>query len=130
MIEGKTSKPAPAKKTFSALFSGIGDQAEGYIFERRVLPHSLTTHTTLSTHIFRTTESSTQTAQFLASPEPKSGKMVEENRLLQQTGLKTLSTGYFLYLPGKVFHRLDFLEAMLRRAPFCGQYAALARALA
>lgn len=78
------------------------------LFERRVLRHPLTTHTTLSTHIFRATESSTQTAQFLASLEPKSAEMVEENRLLQQAGFKTLSTGYFLYLPEKVFHRLGF----------------------
>jgi SAM-dependent methyltransferase len=48
--------------------------------------------------------------------------------LLQAAGFQTLSTDYFLYLPEKMFHRLGFLERMLRRAPFGGQYALLARA--
>jgi SAM-dependent methyltransferase len=49
-------------------------------------------------------------------------------RLLQEAGFQSLSTDYFLYLPEKMFHRLGFLEPMLRRFPFGGQYAALARA--
>ena len=50
------------------------------------------------------------------------------SRLLQEAGFQTLSTDYFLYLPEKMFHRLGFLEGMLRRLPFGGQYAVLARA--
>ena len=49
-------------------------------------------------------------------------------RLLQQTGFQPLSTDYFLYLPEKMFRRLSSLEGMLRRPPFGGQYAVLARA--
>jgi hypothetical protein len=52
------------------------------------------------------------------------------SRLLQAAGLQALSTDYFLYLPEKMFHHLSLLEWMLRRAPFGGQYAVLARALA
>jgi SAM-dependent methyltransferase len=50
------------------------------------------------------------------------------SRLLQEAGFQTLSTDYFLYLPEKLFYRLGFLEGMLRRSPFGGQYAVLARA--
>ena len=49
-------------------------------------------------------------------------------RLLQEAGFQALSTDYFLYMPEKMFHRLGFLEGMLRRLPFGGQYAVLARA--
>jgi SAM-dependent methyltransferase len=48
--------------------------------------------------------------------------------LLEEAGFQTLSTDYFLYLPEKLFQHLDFLEEMLRRTPFGGQYALLARA--
>ena len=49
-------------------------------------------------------------------------------RLLREAGFQTLSTDYFLYLPEKLFQHLGFLEEMLRRPPFGGQYALLARA--
>jgi SAM-dependent methyltransferase len=48
--------------------------------------------------------------------------------LLQEAGFEALRTDFFLYLPEKLFHRLGFLEGMLRRPPFGGQYALLARA--
>jgi SAM-dependent methyltransferase len=48
--------------------------------------------------------------------------------LLQEAGFQVLSTDSFLYLPERMFHRLGFLEGMLRRFPFGGQYAVLARA--
>jgi SAM-dependent methyltransferase len=51
-------------------------------------------------------------------------------KLLQEAGFQPLSTDYFLYLPEKMFRRLGFLEGMLRRLPFGGQYAVLARACA
>jgi hypothetical protein len=51
------------------------------------------------------------------------------SKLLQEAGFQALSTDYFLYLPEKMFHRLGFLEGMLRGLPFGGQYAVLARAL-
>jgi ubiquinone/menaquinone biosynthesis C-methylase UbiE len=50
------------------------------------------------------------------------------SKLLQEAGFQALSTDYFLYLPERMFHRLGFLEGMLRRFPFGGQYAVLARA--
>jgi SAM-dependent methyltransferase len=50
------------------------------------------------------------------------------SRLLQEAGFQALRTDYFLYLPEKMFHRLGFLEGMLRRPPIGGQYALLARA--
>jgi SAM-dependent methyltransferase len=49
-------------------------------------------------------------------------------RLLQEAGFQALSTDHFLYLPEKTFHRLGFLEGMLRGFPLGGQYAVLARA--
>ena len=52
------------------------------------------------------------------------------SRLLQEAGFQALSTDYFLYLPEGLLHRLGFLEGMLRRLPFGGQYAVLARARA
>jgi SAM-dependent methyltransferase len=50
------------------------------------------------------------------------------SKLLQEAGFQALSTDYFLYLPERMFHRLGFLEGVLRRFPFGGQYAVLARA--
>jgi SAM-dependent methyltransferase len=50
------------------------------------------------------------------------------SNLVQEAGFQALSTDYFLYLPERMFHRLGFLEGMLRRFPFGGQYAVLARA--
>jgi hypothetical protein len=48
--------------------------------------------------------------------------------LFRAAGLRALSTNYFLYLPEKVFYRLGFLEGMLCKVPFGGQYALLAQA--
>jgi|HubBroStandDraft_6_1064221.scaffolds.fasta_scaffold87473_3 SAM-dependent methyltransferase len=50
------------------------------------------------------------------------------SRLIQEAGFQALNADSFLYLPEKMFHRLGFLEGMLRRLPFGGQYALLARA--
>jgi len=50
------------------------------------------------------------------------------SRLLREAGFHGVSADYFLYLPEKLFQRLGFLEEMLRRPPFGGQYALLARA--
>ena len=47
--------------------------------------------------------------------------------LLRGAGFRALSTDYFLYLPERVFHKLGFLERMLCRFPFGGQYALLAQ---
>lgn len=52
----------------------------------------------------------------------------ETSTLLQAAGFQSLSTDYFLYLPEKMFHQLGFLEGILRRLPFGGQYALLAQA--
>ena len=49
------------------------------------------------------------------------------SKLLKEAGFEVLSTDYFLYLPEKMFQQLGFLEGMLRRPPFGGQYALLAR---
>jgi hypothetical protein len=49
------------------------------------------------------------------------------SKLLEKSGFEVLSTDYFLYLPEKMFQQLGFLEGMLRRPPFGGQYALLAR---
>ena len=52
------------------------------------------------------------------------------SKLLGEAGFEVLSTDYFLYLPEKMFQQLGFLEGILRRPPFGGQYALLARARA
>jgi len=52
----------------------------------------------------------------------------EVSRLLQLAGFETLSTNYFLYLPEKIFNRMGQIERILRKVPFGGQYAVLARA--
>jgi SAM-dependent methyltransferase len=48
--------------------------------------------------------------------------------LFREAGFSALSTNYFLYLPEKAVHKLGFLEGILRRFPFGGQYALLAQA--
>ena len=50
--------------------------------------------------------------------------------LLQEFGLEPLSTDYFLYLPEHLFKGLPFVERMLCKIPFGGQYALLAQASA
>jgi SAM-dependent methyltransferase len=52
------------------------------------------------------------------------------SRLLQQAGFQALSTDYFLYLPEKLLRQFYFLEGILGRVPFGGQYALLAQASA
>ena len=52
----------------------------------------------------------------------------ETIRLLQFAGFQALSTNYFLYLPEKIFNRMGQIERILRKVPFGGQYAVLARA--
>lgn len=47
--------------------------------------------------------------------------------LLQGVGLEILSTEYFLYLPERIFNRFGHAEKMVRKVPFGGQYAVLAR---
>lgn len=51
----------------------------------------------------------------------------ETGTLLLRAGFEALSTDYFLYFPEKVFNRVGQVEEMLRRIPFGGQYALLAR---
>jgi SAM-dependent methyltransferase len=50
----------------------------------------------------------------------------ETCQLLRLAGFETLSTDYFLYLPERIFNRAGWLEGMLRKVPFGGQYAVLA----
>jgi SAM-dependent methyltransferase len=50
--------------------------------------------------------------------------------LLQEAGFEPLSTDYFLYLPERLFKGLPFVERMLCKIPFGGQYALLAQASA
>jgi SAM-dependent methyltransferase len=50
------------------------------------------------------------------------------SRLLQEARFQALSTDYFLYMPEKLFHQLGFLEGLLHKLPFGGQYAVLVRA--
>lgn len=52
----------------------------------------------------------------------------EISRLLQFAGFQALSTNYFLYLPERIFNRVSHIEKVLRKVPFGGQYALLARA--
>ena len=48
--------------------------------------------------------------------------------LLKSTGFEALHLEYFLYFPELVFNRIAPVEGMLRKIPFGGQYALLARA--
>lgn len=48
--------------------------------------------------------------------------------LLQNAGFRTVSTDYFLYFPERIFERIGRVERTLRKVPFGGQYAVLARA--
>jgi SAM-dependent methyltransferase len=48
--------------------------------------------------------------------------------LFESAGFEPLSTDYFLYLPERLFNRLSFMERALRKLPFGGQYALVARA--
>ena len=48
--------------------------------------------------------------------------------LLKTTGFEALRLEYFLYFPELVFNRIAPMEGMLRKIPFGGQYALLARA--
>jgi len=59
-------------------------------------------------------------AELLAPPEIRG--------LLRLAGFDALSTDYFLYLPEKIFDRVGQVERTLRKVPFGGQYALLARA--
>jgi SAM-dependent methyltransferase len=52
----------------------------------------------------------------------------ESMGLLQAAGMQPLVTEYFLYVPEPLFPAIGPLETLLRRIPFGGQYAALARA--
>jgi len=47
--------------------------------------------------------------------------------LLQGAGLEILSTEYFLYLPERIFNQFSQAEKMVRKVPFGGQFAVLAR---
>ena len=46
--------------------------------------------------------------------------------LFRKAGLKSLHTEFFLYLPGMLYRHLAPLEALGKRLPFGGQYAAFA----
>ena len=48
--------------------------------------------------------------------------------LLRLAGFEAVSTDYFLYLPERIFNRMPEVERILRKVPFGGQYALLARA--
>jgi SAM-dependent methyltransferase len=51
----------------------------------------------------------------------------EISRMLQSAGFQAHSTSYFLYLPERIFSRIGKVEKILRKVPFGGQYAVLAR---
>lgn len=51
----------------------------------------------------------------------------ETEQMLAAAGLVVQSTEYFLYLPERAWKRAGRLEGLLRRVPFGGQYAVLAR---
>ena len=48
--------------------------------------------------------------------------------MLEDSGLQSLGTDYFLYFPESIFRWLGALEMPLRKLPFGGQYALMARA--
>jgi ubiquinone/menaquinone biosynthesis C-methylase UbiE len=48
--------------------------------------------------------------------------------MLRTARFETVSTDYFLYLPERLFNRMPSAERILRKIPFGGQYALLARA--
>ena len=52
----------------------------------------------------------------------------QAKRILARSGLKPLTTSYFLYLPESLYQRLGRVETLLAKAPIGGQYAVLARA--
>jgi SAM-dependent methyltransferase len=52
----------------------------------------------------------------------------EARRILAGSGLKTLTTSYFLYLPESLYQRFGLVETLLAKVPIGGQYAVLARA--
>lgn len=52
----------------------------------------------------------------------------ETRQLLLSAGFEAPSTEYFLFFPEKVFRRIGRAEEILRRIPFGGQYASLAKA--
>ena len=51
----------------------------------------------------------------------------ETSKLLINAGFQAPATEYFLFFPEKVFSRVGRVEDMLRRIPFGGQYASLAK---
>lgn len=51
----------------------------------------------------------------------------ESARMLAGSGLRPVSTDYFLYLPESLFARLGWLESVFARVPLGGQYAVLGK---
>jgi SAM-dependent methyltransferase len=52
----------------------------------------------------------------------------QAKRILADSGLRPLTTSYFLYLPESLYQHLGRVETLLAKAPIGGQYAVLARA--